>query len=297
MNLKNKNILITGSTGFIGSNLKARLTKEKASVITFDRSNGFDIQDGALLKTYIKQNIFAVYHLAGFSGNERSGKEASKFFNINTFATINLINLIKDYSPQTKLIISSSRLEYGIPRKIPVNENHPANPSSIYGLSKLLATLYAQEQSRKVNLNIITFRTSNVYGPHPIAKFKGYNVVNNFIDLATKNKELTIFGNGNQIRDYLYIDDLINALLSALNINKSEVYNLGSSKGVSFKDMVKKIIQVAGSGHIKFKKWPIGWRQIETNDYITDITKAKKELSFNPKIGLEEGLERTMNSD
>ncbi len=147
---------------------------------------------------------------------------------------------------------------------------------------------------KKNNLDITIFRTSNVYGPHSNAFFKGYNVVNHFIDLANKNQVLTIFGDGEQERDYLYIDDLIDAFLLAISPKATgQIYNLGFGNGIRFKEMVKLIIKMVGKGSLKLVKWAKEFESIETGSYVTDINKIKKELGFTPKIDFVEGIKRT----
>ena len=193
MNLKGKKVLVTGGSGFIGSHLIKKLLGLRAIVDNFDLSLGFDIQNSKQLKTYIKKEYDAVFHLAGFSGSAMSNKDQVKSFRINSLATVNLCELICKYSQKTKLVLSSSRLEYGNPQYLPVDENHPTIPTSAYGLSKLIATQMAQNYHKRDNLDVTIVRTSNVYGPHLLPTFPGYNVINHFIDLATQNKTLTIY--------------------------------------------------------------------------------------------------------
>lgn len=295
MNLKNKKILITGGAGFIGSNLAKRLKELGADVTIFDLAFGHDIQNQRELSNFLKKKFDGIYHLAGFSGSEKSNKDQYKSFQINTLATVNLCKLTCKYSPKTKLVLSSSRLEYGKPIYLPVDENHPTLPMSAYGLSKLAATQMAQIYHRTNSLDVTIFRTSNVYGPHAVQTFPGYNIINHFIDLATQNKPLTIYGQGNQERDYLYVGDLIEAFLLALTPkSKGKIYNLGYGRGIKFKDMAKLIIKIVGKGSLQFVKWPAGFKEVETGSYISDISKIKKELGFYPKVDFEEGIKKTI---
>lgn len=296
MNLKGKKILVTGGSGFIGANLIKTLISLGASVDNFDLSNGQNIENQNQLAANIRRIYDIIYHLAGFSGSSESNIERLKSFRVNTISTVNLCQSVLKYSPKTKIIISSSRLEYGKPQYLPVDENHPLEPTSAYGLSKLTATQTALIFNKTNNLDVTIFRTSNVYGPHKNTKFAGYNVINHFIDLAKMGNPLTIFGEGNQKRDYLFVDDLVGAfLLAATSKNSSgQIYNLGAGVGIKFKEMAALIAKIVGSGQIRFVSWPEDFASVETGDYITDITKIKKELGFAPKIDFEEGIERTL---
>ena len=297
MNFKNKKILVTGGSGFIGENFIKRLKILNEDVVNYDISNGNDILDKKSLAEFIKKKYDVIYHLAGYSGSSESNENVEKSYRINTFATVNLLNLISRYSPNTKIILSSSRLEYGVPKYLPVDEKHPTNPTSAYGLSKLAATQMAMVYYRKNGLDVTVFRTSNVYGPHPPAKFTGYNTINHFIDLAKNNKILTIFGDGEQERDYLYIGDLIDAfILTAIKNSDNKIYNLGFEQGIKFKDMVYLIVKKVGKGKGEFKDWPKDFKDVETGSYISDISKIKKELGFKPKINFEEGVYKTVNN-
>ena len=295
MNLKNKKILITGGSGFIGMNLIARLEKEGAKAENYDLSDGNQIENSKNLLKFIKKKFDIIYHLAGFSGSSQSNKDITKSFKINTFATVNLLDQVLKFSPKTKVIISSSRLEYGKPKYLPVDENHPTRPISAYGLSKLCATQMALIYHKIHNLNVTVIRTSNVYGPHTSPKFSGYNVINHFIDLAKANKSLKIFGNGSQKRDYIYIDDFIDAIILASTPKSAgQIYNLGYGKGIKLKEMAELIIKTVAKGKVKVVKWPKNYQEVETGDYISDISKIKKELGFKPKINFQTGIRKTL---
>jgi UDP-glucose 4-epimerase len=291
-----KSALITGGSGFIGMHLISKLQENGYIVDIFDRKNGQDIKNINDLKKVVQNNYDVIYHLAGLSGSKESNEKKISYFQINTLATINLMELIVNYAPNSKLILSSSRLEYGKPQYNPVDENHKTEPTSAYGLSKLIATQMAQVFGSAKNLNYIAFRTSNVYGPHKEEKFFGYNLINYYIDQAKKGKTLLIFGNGNQLRDYIYIDDLVQAFLMAAESKmKQKIYNLGFGEGTTLKNMTKLIIKTVNKGNIKFVTWPIDYHKIETGSYVSNISKIKKELGFKPKISFKEGIQKTLD--
>ena len=295
MNLKDKKILITGGSGFVGMNLITRLQKEGANVENYDISNGNRIENSINLLKFVKKQFDIIYHLAGFSGSSESNKDIQKSFEINTLSTVNLLNMVTKFSPKTKIIFSSSRLEYGKPVYLPVDENHPTQPISAYGLSKLCATQVALIYHKIHNLDVTIFRTSNVYGPHPYAKFSGYNIVNHFIDLAKQNKTLTIFGEGAQIREYLYIDDFIDAIILASTPKSAgQIYNLGYGKGIKLKEIAKLIIKTVSKGKVKVVKWPKNYQEVETGDYVSDISKIENDLDFKPKIDFQTGIGKTL---
>lgn len=296
MKFRNQKILVTGGSGFIGSHLIQKLEELGAKVENFDISLGMDIQNESQLKETVEKRFDIIFHLAGFSGSPRSNKDAKKAFEINTMATISLLELIKNFSPKTKIIFSNSRLEYGKPQYLPVDESHPLRPNSAYGVSKLAATEAAMFYHRVNNLDVTVFRTSNVYGPSK-ARFLGYNIINHFISLAINNKTIEIFGNGEQKRDYIFIDDLVSAFLkAALSKKLGQIYNLGCGKGIKFKKMVTLILNGIGNGRIKYVPWPKDYKDAETGSYISDITKIKRNLNFQPKVSFKIGIKKTIEA-
>src|SRR3990167_2189047 len=163
MNFRGKKVLITGGLGFIGSNLSRRLGELGAQISIFDIAKGDNICDVKKIKNAIKRKFDVIFHLAGFSGSKESNKNIEKSFKINTFAAVSLFELILKYSPKTKVILSNSRLEYGKPQYLPVDEKHPTLPTSAYGLSKLIATQMALVYHKSNGLKVTIFRTSYFY--------------------------------------------------------------------------------------------------------------------------------------
>lgn len=297
MNLKGKMILVTGGRGFIGQNLVNKLSKFNATVDIFDIEDGQDITKENLIIDTIKKRYDFIYHLAAFSGSQKSLKNNNQCFKINTLATVSILDAIIKFSPKTKIIISSSRLEYGHPEYLPVDEKHPTEPTTPYGLSKLIATQIAQVLSKTSCLLFTVFRTSNVYGPHSNSKFLGYNLVNHFIDIANKSGTLKIFGNGEQLRDYLYIDDLTEAFLLATEPDSdNKIYNLGYGRGISLMEMTLLITKIVGKGKIIRTQWPKDWKSVETGSYETDISKINRDLGFSPIVSFEDGIKKTIKS-
>jgi nucleoside-diphosphate-sugar epimerase len=176
--------------------------------------------------------------------------------------------------------------------KNPVDENHPLNPLTPYALNKTAAeNLYLYYQ-RVYNIPVVIFRIANPYGPRCQMQHSKYAIINWFIRNAMEDKEIMIFGNGSQMRDYIFVEDLADAFIKASIEDKAsgEIFNIGSGIGTKFYDMVTIIVEIVGKGKIKEIPWPSNYLNVETGDYITDITKIKKYLEWTPKYDLNEGI-------
>ncbi len=295
--MKHKRILIIGGSGFIGTHLAKRLLQLQTQVTIADKKKPcikktkyiyLNLNQDSDLKRIIKKRFDIIYQLAGVSGVAKVN--SSNAFAINCIGSLNLLDSVVQHSPKSVIVFSNSRQEYGVPQYLPVDENHPQNPINQYGAQKLLITNLAQTYFKLHRLKTVVLRTSNVFGPtqntHP-----NYNVVNLWINLAKQNKAITVFGKGQQIRDYLYISDLINAFVLAGTKNKAygQIINIGSGKPLNMISMAKQIIKKHG-GKIAYKSWPKNWQTAETGDYYTNTSKAKRILSWQPTISFTKAL-------
>lgn len=306
---KNRNFLILGSTGFIGSNLVETLVNLGAHVHSYSRSpikqnnrnishTVGDIMDKKRLEMALKSRPDVIINLVGYSGQVRSNRHEMESLTINALSHIKLLQRVRTQCPKAKVIFSSSRLEYGKISKLPVNEDHPASPLSFYGLHKHFATEYSLYISKYFGLDTVAIRSSNPFGPHPERYPSSYNILNSFIDLANGNKPITIYGRGHQIRDYIFIGDLVDAFVacSVSPNTKGKVYNLGSGKGTRVIDAAKLILNLLGKGAIKHIPWPREEKQVETGDYIADIKKIIRDTKWTPHVSLKKGLEITIRN-
>jgi len=302
-----KNILVTGGCGFIGSNLvdKLILANHKVFVID-DMSTGlksnlnpsatyfFDdigdyINDRKMLFNIIKKNnIQIVYHLAALADVRLSINDPIKCYNINQIASVAILDVCCDADIK-KLVFASTSAVYGTPIYQPVDEKHPVDSISPYGLSKLAFEQYAKYKSDG-DMEIIVFRLPNVYGPRQRPDLEG-GVVAIFYDLMKKNKNVTFFGDGNQTRDWVHVEDIIKAFIIVLekSLSNFEIITLGSGFRNTLWDLFNYLSIV-----MHYKKSPIiaKERDGDIKHMCMSGKKVKKLLQWKPTIKLANGMKK-----
>jgi dTDP-glucose 4,6-dehydratase/UDP-glucose 4-epimerase len=199
---------------------------------------------------------------------------------------------VRNYAPEARVLHAGSRLQYGKIERVPVSEDHPLRPVTPYALHKLAAENLYFFYNQIFNVSVVLLRIANPYGPRAQMRHSKYCMINWFLRLAMENRQIKIFGDGNQIRDYIYIDDLAEAfvLAAASEEANGKVFNIGSGVGTKFKDMAQLVVSTVKKGRIEFVPWPEKYINVETGDYLTDITKIESCLKWAPKTNLVEGI-------
>jgi len=292
--------LVTGGAGFIGSNLVEYLLNEKWSVRVLDNlSSGFEknlydkdveliIGDICNIEITTKacQNIDVVFHLAASVGNQRSLDNPVLDSNTNLTGTINVLEGMIKHNVK-KIVYSSSAAIFGELYTSSIDENHPQNPDSPYGVSKLSAEKMILAYSRIYNITGICLRYFNIYGINQRYDFYG-NVIPIFIKQILAGDSLTIYGDGEQTRDFVNVKDIAKAnFLAATSNNKTSVYNLGSGQSISINEL-SSLIQRICQKKIKVVYAPA--RIADVRDCKANTKKALDELDFKSSVGLSEGL-------
>jgi UDP-glucose 4-epimerase len=310
-----KNVLITGGLGMIGSTLAHVLVEAGANVTILDAllplygGNKFnvtgiedrikiivdDIRNASLINKLVEDKDF-IFHLAAQVSYIDSMEDPLLDLDINCRGHLILLEACRRINPKAKIIFSGSRMEYGKIHYLPVHEQHPSDPLMIYGVHKLTAEKYNLLYWHDFGIPTTTVRISNPYGPRQQMKHSKYGIINWFIRLAMENKAISVFGDGQQMRDYIYVDDIAEGLLAVAISSSSagEVYNLGAGKAIKFVDMVKAVVEMVGSGEVKLIAWPKNYQNIETGDFIADISKVTYQTGWQPKIALKDGLAETV---
>lgn len=299
----NETILVTGGCGFVGANLVPLLQKEGYQVKVLDNfSRGYsnylegtnaeiiegDIRNPEDISSAI-QGCDSVIHLAAFGSVVESVSEPFENFEVNAHGTLNMLNeSVKNNI--SKFIFSSTGGALIGEAQPPVNEDSPPRPISPYGASKLCGEAYCSAFAGSYNLNTISLRFANLYGPFSAHK-KG--AATNFMKAALKDEQPQIFGDGSATRDFLHVDDLCNGILKALTteVEPGSVFHIASGRETSIKTLAEKILDAAGRPDLEIEYNPKRKGEVESNFAIYDL--ANKILGFEPEIPLEEGLKRT----
>lgn len=295
--------VVTGGAGFIGSNLVDYLVSKGHKVVVLDnfstgkRSNlshhkkknvkiiKIDLSKNLQLDKYFKGAKY-VFHLAGLASLIQSIKNPDKYFNSNVFGTLNVIQAARKANI-IKFIYAASASCYGIPNRFPTNEKAKISLIHPYAFTKWKAEELVMNWVRIYNFPAVSLRLFNAYGPRFNTSGFYRSVFGIFIAQKKANKPLTIVGKGNQTRDFIHVKDLVRAMLkAALSKKKGKIYNLGSGKETK----VNKIAKLIGG-----KKIHISKRFLETSRSLADITKAKRDLNWQPKITIEEGVKDLLN--
>jgi nucleoside-diphosphate-sugar epimerase len=307
--------LITGGAGFIGSNLAHKLVELKAKVTILDAflppygANLFnlygikkniklirgDIRSVQTVEKAVK-NQDIVIHLAAQTGRTISMSDPNLDTQINVVGTLNLLEAIRKLKRKPKLIFSSSRGVYGKPQKLPVDEITPTNPVDIYGTNKLTAEKYCLLYSQLYSIPTVIFRLNNIYGPRCQIKSNHYGTLNLFVAYALVNKQIPIYGRGDQTRDFLYIDDVVDAIIVACQKEKlSGVYMLGSGYEHSILEIIMILKKQFPLITYKFIKYPPGLNEIDPKKFRSKSNKFMKISGWKPKIEFETGIWRTVD--
>jgi UDP-glucose 4-epimerase len=308
-------VLVIGGLGFIGVNLTERLVSLGARVTVVtpsrarhqERAAHYESRGVRVLEADIRSRDAmgsavvgqaCVFNLAGESGAVRSMEDPWTDLDVNCGGSLSLLDALRRNNPSAKLIFVGSRLEYGKPDRLPVTEEHPLRPLCVYGVHKLAAEEHLRLYGRLFGLRFAIVRVTNPYGPGQPESRTAYGVVNRLIHLALSGGVLTIYGDGAQQRDYIYVDDVVSALLRCGEASESDgrVYNVGGGTGTRLIDMANTIIRIAGAGRIEHVGWPPLAEQIETGDFVADISRARRELGWRPAVDLHDGLQRTVDS-
>lgn len=312
---RGKRVLVTGGLGFIGLNACTRLLDLGAEVTALDnfvpptvtpafdalrsqlRLAMADIRDEEKVERVVRDQE-VIFNLAGKSGAADSNKTPLNDLDINCRGHLTVLEACRTFNSGVTIVFPSSRLVYGKPAYLPVDERHPLAPESIYAAHKLAVENYHLIYGRLHGLKTTVLRISNPYGPFQAGEGRAYGIANTFIQAAVAGRPITLFGDGSQRRDYLYIDDLIEAMLCAASARESSgrIYNIGDGAGTSLLELAELAVAVAGAGEIVRVPWPEEYRAIETGDYLSDITLARQELGWSPATDIRDGVARTVAS-
>ena len=312
---KGKKVLITGGLGFIGSNLAIKLVTIGAEVTLMDAmipeygANLFNIEpikNDVLINfsnvcdehsmNYLVQNKDYIFHLAGQVSHVMSMTNPFPDIEMNIKGTAVLMEACKRYNRQAVVVRSGTRGQYGSVVKLPVNEEAPTNPKGIYEISNLTAEKIMKVYNYNFGIRCVLLRLTNIYGPRAQMKTHHYGVVNWFVRLAIENKTIQVFGDGQLKRDFLYIDECVDALLmsAASEMAYGQVFNVGVDKPVNFVELVKLIIGISESGRWEFAPFSPERAAQEPGDFYSDIAKIKEYIGWYPKISLRDGLKSTV---
>jgi UDP-glucose 4-epimerase len=309
----NRAVLVIGGLGFVGVNVTRRLldlgarvrvmtpTRERHAeqASAFERQ-GAHVVEGDVRDPHIVARLVAdqqvIFNLSGQSGAVRSMEDPWTDLDVNLRGNLVLLEAIREVSPGAKLVLAGSRLQYGKPARVPVAEDDERTPLCLHAIHKQTAEEYLRLYARLFGLRSSIARVTNPFGPGQPTGRTAYGVVNRLIHLALDDQPLTIYGDGAQRRDYIFVDDLIDALLllGATAESDGRVYNVGSGTATRMIDVARMIVDVAGTGRVEHAEWPPLAEQIETGDFVADITRIEQELGWRPRVSLRDGIERTV---
>ncbi|WP_338729827.1 NAD-dependent epimerase/dehydratase family protein [Haladaptatus sp. DJG-WS-42] len=297
--IADQTVLVTGGAGFIGSHLVDALVPENTVRVFDDFSTGTranlptgitviegDVCDSAAL-TAAMAGVDLVFHEAGFV-SVKGSVEAPYFSNlVNANATVAVLEAAREND--ARVVTASSAAIYGAPETVPISEDAPTAPDSPYGIDKLAGDHYARAYNRLYGLDTVALRYFNVYGPRQTAgDYSG--VISTFVDRATNGTPLTVHGDGSQTRDFVHVDDVVQAnLLAATTDHTGEAFNVGTGRALSILDLATLIREVTGlRAEIQFTEPRTG----DIQHSCADISRARDRLGFDPHVSLEDGLRR-----
>jgi len=312
---RGRRVMITGGLGFIGSNLAQRLVDHQADVLIVDamipdyggnlfniegirdrvRVNVSDIRTTTVIDTLIRDQEI-IFNLAGQVSHIDSMRDPFTDLEINCRAQLSILEACRQHNPRVKVVFAGTRQVYGRPERLPVDERHLVHPADVNGVNKAAGEYYHLLYNNVFGIRACSLRLTNVYGPRQLIKHNRQGFIGWFIRMAIEDSEIQIFGDGSQMRDFVYVDDAAEAFLRAGATDgcDGEVFNVGGTEPISHRDLVELLLDVAGTGRVRYVPWPDEKKRIDIGSFYSDSTKFRTATGWCPAVGLREGLARTV---
>lgn len=308
--------LVTGGLGFIGSNLALALAAAGAKVTVVDAlipSHGGnphnvagsaspielvigDIADAARVAPLLRDADY-VFNLAGQISHLDSMEDPLTDFDLNARAHLAFLETLRAVGRDAVVVYSSTRQLYGRPRYLPVDEEHPVQAVDVNGISQYAGEQFHLLYARVYGLRACSLRLTNVYGPRIRISPSRQGVLGVFLRRVLDDETITVYGDGSQVRDFLYVDDVVEALLRAALADDAagRVFNVGHHETLSLRDTAETMARVAGSGRVALVPWPRDRAAIDIGDFVSDFGAARDVLGWQPRTAFADGVRRTID--
>ena len=312
---RGRRVMITGGLGFIGSNLARQLVALGADVLLVDslipdyggnlfnvdgitdrvRINVADIRQQSTMN-YLVQGQSVIFSLAGQVSHIDSLRDPYTDLDINCRSQLTVLEACRNHNPSVKVVYAGTRQVYGRPDSLPVSEAHLVRPTDVNGINKAAGEYYHLVYNNVFGVRGCSLRLTNVYGPRQLLKHSRQGFIGWFIRLAIEDRDIQIYGDGSQLRDFVYVDDAADAFLRAGASDEcnGEVFNVGGQAPISHRDLAQLLVKLAGSGRVSFVEWPAEKKAIDIGSFYADSTRFERATGWRPEVALEEGLARTI---
>ncbi|MFC1497563.1 NAD-dependent epimerase/dehydratase family protein [Verrucomicrobiota bacterium] len=313
---ENKNVLLTGGLGFIGSNVARKLLSLGCNVTIIDSLipdyggnkynldgvedsvdiNIADVRDAHAIKHLVQKKDYLI-NLAGQTSHLDSMQDPMTDLEINCKAQLSILETCRLVNPEIKIVFASTRQIYGKSQYLPVDENHPIVPVDVNGINKTASEWYHILYNNVYGIRSCVLRLTNTYGPRMRVKDARQTFLGIWIKSVLEGIPVKVYGDGTQLRDFNFVDDVVDALLvaAAEDVANGQVYNLGGSEIISLKDLAKLLVDVNGGGEYELVDFPEDLKKIDIGSYYSDFRKIKKDLKWKPEKSLREGLAKTLS--
>jgi UDP-glucose 4-epimerase len=312
---RGKRVLITGGLGFIGSNLAQELVEAGSDVTIVDslvpeyggslanireiaddvRVNISDVRDEHSLQVLV-QGQDVLFNLAGQTSHVDSMTDPYTDLEINCRSQLSILEACRHRNPNVRIVFASTRQIYGKPHYLPVDEKHPIVPVDVNGINKTAGEWYHLLYGQVYGLRVAVLRLTNTYGPRMRVKDARQTFLGYWLRLVVEGRELSVFGDGEQLRDFTYVDDAVRAFLAAGASDGANggVFNLGGDEVVSLRALAELLVGVAGEGAYRIVPFPDDRKAIDIGDYYADYGLIRETLAWTPRVALAEGLGRSV---
>jgi UDP-glucose 4-epimerase len=311
-----RRVMITGGLGFIGSNLARRLVTLGADVLLVDslipdfggnlfnidgigdrlHTNVADVRQQSTMN-YLVKEVELIFNLAGQVSHIDSMREPFTDLEINCRAQLTILEACRHNNPRAKLVFAGTRQVYGRPDSLPVKETHLVRPTDVNGINKAAGEYYHLVYNSVFGVRACSLRLTNVYGPRQLIRHNRQGFIGWFIRLAIEDRTIEIYGDGSQLRDFVFVDDAVDAFLRAGADDRcnGEVFNIGGSAAISHRDLTTLLVKTAGSGRVDYVPWPPEKKAIDIGDFYADSSKFTAATGWTSNVDLENGLRQTIH--